>query len=114
MAYTNARDEFIVDHPKVTHNIYLQLLSELGVIGLGLFLALIVTCLGCVLRAARTFRREGAATMELLSRGLFIALAALLVADFFSSALYSKQLYLLLAMGPALLAMASPRRASSG
>ena len=108
-----ARDEFIVDHPKVTHNIYLQVLSELGVIGLGLFLALIATCLGCVLRAARTFRRQGAATMELLSRGLFIALAALLVADFFSSALYSKQLYLLLAMGPALLAMASPRRASS-
>ncbi len=108
-----ARDEFIVDHPKVTHNIYLQVLAELGVIGLALFLALIGTCLGCVLRAARTFRRQGAATMELLSRGLFIALVALLVADFFSSALYSKQLYLLLAMGPALLAMASPRRAST-
>lgn len=108
-----ARDEFIVDHPKVTHNIYLQVLAELGVIGLALFLALIGTCLACVLRAARTFRRQGAATMELLSRGLFIALVALLVADFFSSALYSKQLYLLLAMGPALLAMASPRRAST-
>jgi hypothetical protein len=51
--------------------------------------------------------------MELLARGLFIALVALLVADFFSSALYSKQLYLLLAVGPALLAMASPKRASA-
>jgi len=110
---TIVRDEFIVDHPKVTHNIYLQVLSELGVVGLALFLALILTCLGCTLRAARAFRARGDPTMELLSRGLFIALVALLVADFFSSAVYSKQLYLLLAMGPALLSMASPSRSSA-
>ena len=107
------RDEFIVDQPKVTHNIYLQVLSELGVIGFALFVALIATCLACSLRAARAFRQRGDPTMELLARGLFIALVALLVADFFSSALYSKQLYLLLAVGPALLAMASPKRASA-
>lgn len=110
---TIARDEFIVDHPKVTHNIYLQVLSELGVIGLGLFIALILTCLTCALRAARAFRQSRDPTMELLARGLFVALVALLVADFFSSALYSKQLYLLLATGPALLTMAHTRRSTS-
>src|SRR5918995_1476809 len=35
------RDDFIVDNPKVAHNTYLNVLAELGVVGLGLFMAVI-------------------------------------------------------------------------
>jgi O-antigen ligase len=100
------RDEFIVDEKKVAHNIYLTVLSELGAVGLAVFLMIIGQCLRCALRAGRRFAQRGDPTMELIARGLFLALVSLVVADFFSSALYSKQLWVLLALAPALLAIA--------
>jgi hypothetical protein len=51
--------------------------------------------------------------MELVARGLFLALISLFVADFFSSALYSKQLWLLLAIAPALVAVANRSEVSA-
>lgn len=100
------RDEFIVDTPKVAHNIYLQVLAELGAVGFVLFLAIVGICLGSALGAARLFQRGGRFEGELLARALALALIGLLAADFFSSQLYSKQLWLLLGVGPALLAVA--------
>jgi hypothetical protein len=44
--------------------------------------------------------------MELLSRALLVGLAGVLAADFFISEEFSKQLWLLLGLGPALLAIA--------
>jgi putative inorganic carbon (hco3(-)) transporter len=107
------RDDFIVVKQEPVHNIYLAVLSELGIIGLVLFLSILASCLRCTLLAARSFARQGDVTMELLARALFISLAGLLAADFFSSALYSKQLWLLLAAAPALLAVAE-RSSRSG
>lgn len=109
-----ARDEYIIDNPKVTHNVYLQVLAELGVIGLGLFLTIIAMCLICAIRAARRFARAGERKLDLLARGLVIGLTALVVTDFFSSEVYSKQLYLLLATGPALFAIAGRSPAQAG
>lgn len=103
---TIVADDYIVDNPVVPHNIYLQVFAELGVVGLTLYLALVLACLACFLRAARIFERGGNRDAGLLARGLLIALMCLLVALVFSSALYSKQLYLLLAVGPAMLSMA--------
>jgi O-antigen ligase len=103
---TLIRDDFIVDKPHVPHNIYLHVLVELGAIGLAAFLALLAYCLAAALRAARAFKRAGNIGGEMLARGLFVALAGLLASDFFSSQLYSKQLWLLLATTPALLAIA--------
>jgi O-antigen ligase len=100
------RDDFIIDTPKVAHNIYLQVLAELGAIGMVLFLVIIGVCLGSALAAARRFQARRDLDGELLSRALALALIGLLAADFFSSQLYSKQLWLLLAVGPALLAVA--------
>jgi O-antigen ligase len=100
------RDEFILDSPKVAHNIYLHVLAELGAIGLVLFLSIIGICLGSALSAARRFQRQRDPDGELMARALSLALIGLLAADFFSSQLYSKQLWLLLAVGPALLAVA--------
>jgi O-antigen ligase len=106
------RDEFIVDTPKVAHNTYLHVLAELGVVGLTLFLAIISFALLCVLRAARAFGRLGDLKMELMSRALLVALFGVLAADFFISGMFSKQLWLLLGLGPALLGVARAREAA--
>jgi O-antigen ligase len=99
-------DAYIVDTPKVPHNIYLAVLSELGIIGLILFVAVLVIPLAAAVRAAREFARRGQAVLELLSRALFLGLVGYLAALFFSSQLFEKQLWLLLAAAPALLAIA--------
>ena len=101
------RPEFIVDTPKVAHNTYLQVLAELGVPGIAMFLAIIGFSLLCILRAARIFERLGDPPMELLSRALLVALCGVLAADFFISEEFSKQLWLLLGLGPALLGIAT-------
>jgi len=100
------RDEFIVDNPKSAHNTYLQVLAELGGVGLTLFASIILFSLLCMLRAARIFERLGEQGMELLARALLVAVAGVLAADFFISDTFSKQLWLLLGLGPALLGVA--------
>jgi O-antigen ligase len=102
---TIVRDDFIVDTPKVAHNMYLEVLAELGIPGLVMFLGIIGFSLVAILRATRAFRAAGDQRLELLSRALFVALLALLASDFFLSEEYSKQLWLLLALGPALRAL---------
>ena len=104
------RDEFIVDDKKVAHNVYLTVLTEIGLVGLLLFLLIIAMCLRATLRAAGRFARDGDLTMELLARGLFVSLVSLSVVGFFSSALYVKQYWILLAAAPALLAVAERGR----
>jgi O-antigen ligase len=101
------RPQYIIDEPKPPHNIYLQVLSELGIVGIAVFGFILVLGLGLCVCAARSFGRSGDRDSELLARGLLIALVGLLAADFFSTELYSKQLYILLALTPALAAMAS-------
>ena len=44
--------------------------------------------------------------MDLISRSVFVGLIGILSADFFASEQFSKQLWLLLALGPALLGLA--------
>jgi O-antigen ligase len=100
------QDQFILDTPYVAHNIYLHVLAEMGVVGLALFLGLIALSIGCAARAVRLFKHSGDQSMEVLGRVLVIALVGILAADFFVSEQYSKQLWLLLALGPALLSLA--------
>jgi O-antigen ligase len=103
---TIQRSDLIIDKPKVAHNIYLHVLAEMGVVGLTAFLLIIGFALRCALRAARAFQRRGDPAMDLLSRAVFVGLIGILSADFFASEQFSKQLWLLLGLGPALLAMA--------
>ncbi len=100
------RTDFIVDNPKVAHNTYLEVLAELGIVGLVLFLGIIGFSLRCTVRAVRAFQRAGDQHMEVISRALFVALVGLLVAAFFGSRQYQNQLWLLLSVGPALWAIA--------
>ncbi|MDX6651777.1 MAG: hypothetical protein QOJ38_558 [Solirubrobacterales bacterium] len=104
---TLRRSDLLVEQPQVTHNIYLQLLSELGIVGLALFLAIVAMSIRCALRAASTFKRRGESGLELLTRAVIVGLAGMLAADFFLSGQYSKQLWLLLALCPALMGLAA-------
>jgi putative inorganic carbon (hco3(-)) transporter len=98
--------DFIIDAPYPAHNIYLHVLAEMGVIGLALFLSVIVLSIRAAAEAVKLFRARGDRSLEILGRTLVIAILGILAADFFASDQYSKQLWLLLALGPALLALA--------
>lgn len=104
-----SRPVFIIDEPKEAHNIYLGMLAETGILGTALFMSILVFSLSACLRGARRFMHVGDRRMELLTRATFVALMAVLAADFFLSEIYSKQLWLLLALGPALYAVAGRR-----
>jgi O-antigen ligase len=97
---------YFIDTPTVAHNTYLEVLAEEGIIGVTIFLAIIALSLDCARRAALRFRAAGDEEMELLCYGLLCGVLGFLAASFFLSEEYSKQLYLLLAMGPALLRVA--------
>ena len=102
LATTNLTRVDVVAEGELIHNSYLQVLAELGPPGLLAFLALIAGSLALGLRAARSFHRAGNRELELLARGILIGTAAILVAYFFATNQYEKQLWLLLAVGPVL------------
>lgn len=105
---TNDALQVVID-PKVAHNIFLELWADLGIVGLLLFSALVLASLRCALLAVRAFEWAGRRSEEILARALIVAVVAMLAADFFMSDLYSKQFFLLLALGPAMLALARRR-----
>lgn len=98
---------YFIDTPTVAHNTYLEVLAEEGIPGSLLFALIVVVSLRCIHRAALRFRAGGDEEMELLCYGVFCGMLGFLAASFFLSEEYSKQLYLLLAMGPALLKVAT-------
>jgi O-antigen ligase len=100
------RSDFIVNTQKVAHNVYLETLAELGVVGLTLLVTLILLLLGCSVQAIRQFERNGDQRMEILARAHLVALVGLLASLFFASDEYKKQLWLLMALCPTLLALA--------
>lgn len=109
-----SRSDLIAGTPKVAHNTYLHVLAELGVLGALAFLGLIAFAVASGLRAARAFGRRRDASMEMFSRAWLVALAGVLAADLFLSAEFSKQLWILLALGPCLLALARAGTSPAG
>lgn len=103
------RSDLIISTSNVLHNTYLGTLVELGIVGACLLLAILGFSLGCLVRAARTSMRANDVTMEILARGLLVALVGILAADVFISEPYNKHLWLLLALCPAILAVARDR-----
>jgi O-antigen ligase len=92
----------IVDDPHVVHNTYLDVLAELGAVGLLLFAAFVLGLLRLAAVAVKGFARTGDQELELLSRGLLVGTLGMLAAFFFISGQYEKQLWLLLGLGAAL------------
>lgn len=101
------RDEFIVDRPAVAHNMYLEVLAELGIVGLTLFLSFILISLSTSIRAAKAFDALGEDGLALIARGISVGLISTLAADVFLSNEVGKLLWLLIALGPATLSVAT-------
>jgi putative inorganic carbon (hco3(-)) transporter len=99
----------IVDVPHVAHNVYLELLADLGIPGLLAFLGVLGAAMLAAARAARAFEREGDREMELIARGIVLALVAFMSADVFLSGEFSKQLWLTIALCPAVLGLSRAR-----
>ncbi|MEA2208192.1 MAG: hypothetical protein QOF54_669 [Solirubrobacteraceae bacterium] len=98
---------FILSTPKVAHNTYLNVTAELGLVGGILFVGLIAFCVGCALVAIRRVTRAGDECMEILMRGFVVAIGGYLVTLLFLSESTAKLFWILLGLGPALLAVAT-------
>ena len=100
------RDDFVVDTPKVAHNVFLEVQAELGLPGLLAFVAIVGFCVISAMRAAWAFAAKRDTTMEWLARGVAVGSLGMLVGAMFNSLQYTKPIWLLLALGPALLQIA--------
>jgi O-antigen ligase len=97
----------------VVHNSYLELIAELGIVGLLLFLAVLWWSAGRLAALVLHRGRDDSATL-LLARAITTGMAALLTAQIFLSGEYSKQLWLLLGMSAAAASLArSPQEATA-
>lgn len=97
----------IVEKHIVVHNLYLQLWAEDGIVGLLLFAAVVAASIAAGWRAAKSFDAQGDLEMSALARTVIIGLTGMLVASFFLSNLENGQLWILLALGPALAGIAA-------
>jgi O-antigen ligase len=79
----------------IAHNTYLNMLADVGAIGLSLMSAVILGALFIALRAAREFDRQGNREMSILSRGVIVGLITLIVDYTFISGQYEKPIWLL-------------------
>jgi O-antigen ligase len=90
------RPDLVVDTPKVAHNTYLHILTELGLIGIAAFGAMLIGSLLIAKRAIRSFAERGELRLEIVARGVLIGTLGMLAAFVFITAQYEKQLWLLL------------------
>ena len=103
----------LVNKAYPTHNTYLTMLTDYGMVGLALFAALIALALLLGVQAAWAFARADQRELELLSRGVVAAVIAMLTAYMFISAQYEKQLWLLIGFSAALSTLARSVTTSS-
>ena len=104
---TLARTDQIIDEPKVAHNSYLEILAELGIVGAFLFGFVVLFSVGSALVGAHRYSAHDDERMQAVCLCVAVAMVGILAAGFFLSGQYSKELWLLLGLGPALLAMSS-------
>lgn len=100
----------IITTPEPTHNVYLQMLAELGIPGLIVLLSVFIGGIAVALRAAHIFERLGDRELELAARCIILALMAYLASDFFLPDLQLKQFWLVFAIGLAMFKLACVER----
>ncbi len=106
------RVERIAENPQYVHNLYLHVLAETGIVGLALFLLFVAGCLRAAWVAADRFAARGDPSMETLARAVFVGAGSMLISALFLSSMVDQRMWVLFALGPALLAVASRERAA--
>ena len=101
-----ARADKVVDQPSVVHNSWLEIAAETGIVGITLMATIILFSLRSLLRAAGLFRQLGERRMQGVALCVATALIGYVAALTFISDEYSKGLWVLLGLGPAIFAMA--------
>jgi O-antigen ligase len=104
--------KLIADRPHVVHNTYLGMLAETGIVGFALFLAIVLAALEAIRRAARRFDKPGTRPERALAVAVLVAAIGFLTTAFFLSSGPDPRMWLLLALGPALLAASERSRGS--
>lgn len=99
----------LLDMPMVAHNVWLQALAETGLVGLLLQGLALGACIAASFLAARRFAAVGNAELGFFARTLGVAQLASLAASTFISNAGDRIFWVLLALGPALLAVADVR-----
>ena len=84
---------------QVAHSAYIESLTELGVVGLGVFLGLLVTIAATLLSTARRAARAGAMFLASFARGCLVALGAFAVASLFLSTETDRVLWIFAGIG---------------
>ncbi len=104
-----SRPGMIVDEPLVAHDVWLQAVVELGVPGLALLAVALAACIGSSFAAGRRFARSGRRDLAAACRAIGAGQLAVVVAATFVSNADDRLLWVLLALGPALLVHAPAR-----
>lgn len=110
------RVDLVAQEPHLVHNLYLQLATETGVIGLALFLFFIFMALRSSWLAGRSFERLGRPALADLAGAVMMGSIGMLAAQIFISDGDDWRMWILLGIGPALLTLARqtpPREAES-
>jgi O-antigen ligase len=89
------RADLVVQNHEPVHNTYLHVASELGSVGLLLFLGMLALAFTACWRAIKATSRPD---LSAIGRGLVVGYAGMLVAFVFLTAQYEKQLWLVVAM----------------
>jgi O-antigen ligase len=105
-----ARGDLLIGRRIVVHNMYLQTWVELGAVGLLLYLLVAAASLRAGWRASRAFERAGDRDLTALARAAVLAVAGALTASIFLSNLDDRRTWVLLGLGPALLALSNVTR----
>lgn len=97
----------IVETPKEVHNAYLSFFAETGVVGLGLWLAVVFALMRTTKLAAERLQELGDPIFAGLARTVLIAQIGALAALVFAENPFNNALWILLAFGPVLLTIAN-------
>lgn len=105
-----SRIQYLAEVPQVAHNTYLQLLAETGVVGLFAFLAVVLAALRSFMLARRRFEDIGRSDYADLTTAALMGTIGFLTAVFFITDGWDERLWVLLALGPVLLGIATRMR----